>query len=298
MLTALNDFILNFMDVILGWMLHLPQGVVLIVVGVGTSAILTFTRPFVTNQNLLKRCKDDKKRLKQLICEAKESRDKEAIKRHRASIAGIGMKTMRAEVKPLLLAIVPIALLAVWAFSRLAFVPAVGGETIDVAVFFRATSIDKVAQMVPVDGLDVSGEGASWVRRVVEDPKVAADGKTNGMATWTLTATQRDEPYVLVIRHGGQTVKKELLVDGVRYSPTIEVYEGGPIQAVELKLKSYKPFGIVPGIPWLDWESDAQFPWLRVYAEQPPLCVDPWLVGYLVICVPFVFVLRRLCHIY
>ena len=279
MLTTLNDFILNVMDVLLGWMLAFPQGVALVVVGVGTSAILTFVRPLVTDQDLLRRCKEDKKRLKQLIREAKKRKDKAAVKRHRTTIGGIGLKTMRAEGKPLLLAIIPIACLAVWAFGRLAFVPPADGEPIKVNVYCRASSINGIAQIVRTDGVEaVETDGAAWVQRVRTDPEPAPGGKVNGLASWVLKAAKRDEPYTLVIRHAGQTVEKELLVDGRRYAPVLDMHDTGPIQAVELAHKPYKPFGIVPGIPWI--------------------FLEPWLVGYLVITIPFVFVLRWLCHIY
>ncbi|HUV40141.1 MAG TPA: hypothetical protein VMY39_11025 [Planctomycetota bacterium] len=279
MLTTLNDFILRFMDVLLGWMLHLPQDVALVIVAVGTSAILTFVRPLVTHQDLLRRCKQDKKRLKQLIREAKRRKDKDAVKRHRTTVGGIGIKTMKAEGKPLLLAIVPIACLAVWAFARLAFVPPVPGEPVTVNAYFRPTSIDKVAQIVPVDGIaPTDDDHGTWVRRIVTDPRVAPGGQVNGIATWRLVPGKREQPYTLLLRHVGTTVEKSLLVDGLRYAPVLEFPEDGPVEAVETALVPFRPFGFIPGIPWL---------WL-----------DPWLVGYLVVCIPFVFVLRRFCHVY
>jgi len=279
MLTTLNDFILSFMDVLLGWMLVFPQIAPLLVVGIGTSAILTFVRPFVTDQDLLRRCKEDKKRLKELIREAKKRKDKDAVKRYRTTLGGIGIKTMKAEGKPLLLAVLPIACLAVWAFARLAFVPPDEGDAVTVNLFCRASSIDGVAQIVPADGIEaVEQEGAGWVQRVRKDPKVGPGGKVNGIATWRLKAAKRDEPYTLVIRHAGVTVEKEMLVDGRRYSPVLDAHEGGAIEAVQLALVPYKPFGIVPGIP--------------------KIFLDPWLVGYLIITIPFVFVLRRLCNIH
>ena len=46
---------------------------------VGTAAIITLARLFTTNQDLLRRCDQDKKRLKELIREAKREKDQEAV---------------------------------------------------------------------------------------------------------------------------------------------------------------------------------------------------------------------------
>ncbi len=275
MLELLNDITLRVMDVVLGWMLYLPVDAALLIVAIGTSAILTFVRPFTTDQDLLGRCKSDKKRIKQLIHEAKRRRDKAAVKRHRATVAMIAMKTMNAELKPLLIAIIPIAMLAVWAFSRLAFVPPKPGEPVKVNVYLAASAIGKPVHIVPQDGLSVED---SWMKRVDVDPIKGPDDRVNGIATWIIKAEKRDEPYTLDVRYAGDTWIRTHRVDGRRYAPAVEFHETGPVHALELGLTPYKPFGVIPGIP-------------AIY-------FDPWLVGYLVICIPFVFALRRVTRIH
>jgi uncharacterized membrane protein (DUF106 family) len=277
MLTLLNDLIVSGLDVVLGWMLHLGQLFALVVVGVGTSAVLTFIRPWTTDQDLLRRCKTDKKRLKELIREAKGRKDTEAIKRHRQTIAGLGMKQMFAEARPLAVALIPVACLAVWAFARLAYVPPESGQPITVKAYFRASAIGSHAHIAPVEGLDADNT-AGWIRPVVEDPEVGPGGKVNGIAVWTLRAERRDEPYLLRVRSGGATAQKPMLVDGIRTAPVLDLYDNGPIEAVQLDLPLYKPLGIVPGIPWIAF--------------------DPWIVGYLIITIPFVFLLRRIAGIF
>ena len=102
MLETLNNFVLSIADPLLSWLLLVPANLAIIIIAIGTSAILTFVRLFTTNQDLLRRCDADKKRLKQLIREAKARKDKEAVKRHRATMGGVSMKLMRAEGLPLL----------------------------------------------------------------------------------------------------------------------------------------------------------------------------------------------------
>lgn len=269
MLQTLNDMMLLLMDVILGWMLLLPMGVALLIVAVGTAAILTFVRPFTTNQDLLQRCKRDKKKLGKFIRQAKRERDKDALARFRATVAQIAMKTLRAEGKPLLLSIIPVAFLAVWCFGRLGFIAPQPDEPITVRAYFPASAIGKIALIVPAEGVTAED---GWIQHIIEDPNKGAGGKVNGWATWKLSAHGREEPYTLEIRYKGKTCSKAMLVDGQRYSTTLELYPETAIQAVQLDLTPYKPFGIVPGFP--------------------KLFLDPWLVGYLLITIPVVFLLR------
>ena len=57
MFNALNDVIVNAMDYVLGWILYLPRDVQLFLVAILTSAILTFSRLFSTDQPWLRQAK-------------------------------------------------------------------------------------------------------------------------------------------------------------------------------------------------------------------------------------------------
>ena len=176
-----------------------------------------------------------------------------------------------AELKPLLASLPVILFLAVWAFARLRFIPPEPGQPVDVIAYFSPAAIGDIVHIAPTAGLSAP-EG--WVRRVAEDPTAPPRGR----AGWTLTAERRDEPYRLEVRHGGRTYHRQLIVDSARYSPPVEFYDGGDLLAVELGLSEYRPFGFVPGVPWI------RFP--------------PWLVGYLVMAIPLAFTLRRLFGVY
>lgn len=274
MLDALNNFFLSVANPLLGWMLHLPRDLVLFIVAIGTAMILTVVRLFTTNQELLKRCKDDKGRLKQLMREAKKRRDKEAVLRHRTTLGQIGMLSMKAEGKPLLASLIPIALLAVWCFGNIAYVPPEPGEPVTVKAYFPVGKIGKTVHVVPQNGI-AADEG--WIRNVA--PDLDAEGKaTNGVAAWTLRCEKRDEPYALEFRFMGKTYQKQLIVDGLRYAAPLEFYDDEAVEVAEIAMPEYKLFGIVPGIPWIMFQ--------------------PWIVGYLVIVLPFSFFLKPLLRIH
>src|SRR5271157_3600081 len=109
MLTWINDIILTFADPLLDWLLWLPSDLVLLIVAVGTGAILTLARPLTTDQDLLRRCAQDKRRLRVLIRQARAAKDREALQRYRLTRNQIGLRSLKAEVLPLLAALVPIA---------------------------------------------------------------------------------------------------------------------------------------------------------------------------------------------
>lgn len=275
MLTALNDIILIIANPLLGWLLWLPTDVTLIIVSVATATVLTLARPLTTNQDLLRRCHHDKRRLRQLIKEAKRNKDKEAVRRYKSSLTVILMKTLKSEGRPLLLAIVPVAILAVWCFFRLEFHSPKAKDTIPIHAYFPISAAENAVHVVPQDGVTAED---GWVKEIVAvtDP---AEGPPHGMATWHLYAEANPEPYVLEIRYRTGTYTKRLLVGQRTYAPAVEFYpKGAPVICSEVGMKQVKLFGIVPGIP--------------------SLALAPWLVAYFLIAVPSVPLIKRATGIF
>ncbi len=167
MLDWINNAILALADPVLNWLLRLPADLALVIVAAGTGAILALCRLFTTNQDLLRRCVQDKRRLRELTGEAKRQKDKEAVARYRTTRNTIGMMTMKEEGWPLLAAVVPIALLGTWCFQRLAFVPPPAGQPVSLKARFPVSAVGELAHVVPQEGVrEVSGE----------DPAAAAAG--------------------------------------------------------------------------------------------------------------------------
>jgi len=285
MLTLINDAILRITDSLLGWLLLLPTDLALILVAVGTGAILTFARVFTTNQDLLRRCSQDKKRLRKLIRVARLRSDKAAVGRHRATRNMIALKTMKAEGLPLLAAIVPIAVLAVWCFQRLAFVRPRAGDTVRLIAYFAVSAAEAgyPVHIVPQDEQGLHAEDG-WVQQIVavsDSPAEPPAGVPTpyAAATWHLTAAARPDPYVLEIRYRRDTCQTQLLVGQPTYAPPVEFYgDNEPIVCTEVQLEPVRLFGLVPGIEFLG--------------------LPPWLVAYFLIAIPSMSLLKRLTGIY
>ena len=297
MLDWINNAILALSDPLLNWLLRLPTDLALVIVAVGTGAIITFSRLFTTNQDLLRRCVQDKRRLRELIREAKLQKNKEAVKRYRTTRNMIGVMTIKEEGWPLLAAIVPIAILATWCFQRLAFVPPRAGQPVTVMAYFPVSAIGELAHVVPQEGVrEVSREdiepgraklddaSGQWIQEIMKDAPGPNGTVSNAVATWKIQAGARPEPYALQIRYKTLTVEKELLVGQPVYSPEVEFYgDGQPIMSAQIDMKPVKFLGLVPGIdvPGIDW-----------------LLMPPWLVAYFLIAIPSVSLVKRVTGIY
>lgn len=309
MLDRLNNLILSAMDVALGWLLHLPATAAIFIVALGTALIMLLARKWTTDQNLLKRCRQDKKRLRQLIRQVKRRDDSEQvarfskairralseagfglhdqdasrieamvrkmgkrteISRYRKTLDAISLKSLRYEFKPLLAALLPVALLATWCFARLGYHPPKARENVEMTLYLPFSATGKLAYIVPVDGLESVG---GWMK----DMKGVSDTKPpHSYATWTLRGEARSEAYQIRIRCEGRTYERTLRVGQPTYSEPLVFYPEPSGSASEINMKPVKLFGVVPGI-WV---------------------LAPWLVGYLLITGPAVPLLKRLLRIY
>ncbi len=298
MLDAINRIVLAIADPVMGWLLHLPRDAALLIVAIATALVLTLVRIKTTDQGLLRRCKQDKKRQKELLREAKKTGDKDAQKRHRTTISQIGLKAIRQEGWPLLASVLPVALIAVWTFGRIAYHTPDPEDGITLSMYFPAEAITDLVHMLPPEGGVTVSNGL--IRRVEDD--YAQDGLTvvAGRADWTLSAQKRDAPYMLRFRCKGKIIEHELCADGLRYTGPITRYGPENEEVFEYRLQEHKyhPFGVIgdwdiraPGWTLLGWRI------FGPYAGQRMFIVNAWLIGYLLIVIPFAFISRPLLRI-
>jgi uncharacterized membrane protein (DUF106 family) len=266
-LERLSDFIVRRMDVPLGWLLHLPSDAQLFIVAIGSALILAGVRKVTSNQDLLRRCRSDQARQKSLLREAKARKDADAVKRHRATLGMISLKQFRQEGRPMLVSLLPIVLLATWAFHRLEFHPLAAGEVVEFTARFPISAVGKITHIAPVEG--VSAEGG-WLR------EIAAVGD-HGEASWRLSASASSAPHLLHVRYGGGTYEHPLRAGARTYVAPVKTHDE-KLTATELKLRPVKLFGAVPGIP--------------------ALLLPAWLVAYLLIVIPSVPLIKRALKTY
>ena len=85
-LTQLCEWCIRVLDYPLGWLLCLPRDLTLLLFATGTALLMTLARRAVTNQDLLRRCAADLRRLKELLRGAKQTGDRSQRDRLRGTI--------------------------------------------------------------------------------------------------------------------------------------------------------------------------------------------------------------------
>ena len=244
MLEWWNQICLTVGDWLLGWSLGLPSDLTLLVVAVASAAVLTVLRLVATNQDLLGRAAADKKRLKQLIRQAKQDGDREAVRRDRKTASTVGLLALRAEGRLLLVAILPLAVLATWCMFRLGFHPPRAGKPVEFAVYTLISASGQLAHVVPQPGVECD----AWIARVEavrDEESVPKDIEPPygveppyGLARWQLRAEARPEPYPVVFRLGDTSGTHDLLVGQAAYTVPA-VYQGnGTASAVQMSRSS------------------------------------------------------------
>lgn len=302
MFEAINDFVANGMDYVLAWILYLPRDVKLFLVAIMTSTLMTVVRVWTTDQEWLGRADADVKRLGELIKQAKREGDTEAKKRRKATVNLIKLKGLKFEGKPLLWVIIPVALLATWCFTRLAFEPPKTGEAVEVRLYAAKSAIGNFPHLILPEGSGLTfGENANAVQEIVPDEPMTYEGfwdrsvngfvggymhwlpwygeqPLGGVARWRITpTTEGDQTHVLTFVYGGKTYQKELRAGGLYYPAQFQFYDDN-VQAIEIVMKPVKLGGVIGGIDWL--------------------VIPGWLLAYLVIVIPFVTILKRVLRIY
>lgn len=256
-------------DLLLGWLLALPGDLSLFAVALLTSLTVVLIRRFTTDQELLGRCRADRKRLKALIKEAKAAKDQAARERYRRTDATVGLMLLRAELKPLLCALIPLGLLATWCFERLEYLPPELGAPVTLRFQCPRSAAGRLVHLVPAQGWQ-SEQG--WIKRLTP----SASDDFSAEAVWTLTAAEAG-PALLRIRSQDQSFAHPVEVGARRYAPVLVAHTPDGRLASSVELRQRQLFGVVPG-----WKFAG---------------LAPWLVGYLLLTLPLVFLSRAVLRV-
>ncbi len=301
MLEALNLWIVNAADWIFGWILYLPRDAKIFCVAILTSVSLTLVRKWTTDQDWLKRAATDEIGQNQLKRVAKKRGDKEAAKRHTDVVTMIKMKAMKFEGKPLLWSLLPVGLLATWAFARLAFIPPVANHPVEVRACVPRSAIGQKVHLAPEQGVEVVGK---WIQPVVEDRRVVTTNTwdmaglwigdhfrglcqgtiaavtapaptLDGAAVWQVIVHDT-QPHVLKFRYAGRTYEAPILAGTRCYAEPVTIFQDSPLQSIEVALKPVRLFDFI-GDVWV---------------------MQAWIVAYLLIASLLVPALKHILRVY
>ncbi|MDP6115764.1 MAG: hypothetical protein QF437_10195 [Planctomycetota bacterium] len=267
----LNQWFLKFADPLLNPLLSLPMDLVLCILAVGTAVLILLIRKMTTDQDLLRRCRSDRVRLRSRLKEARQAKNDHDVSRFKTVLSTIGFRAMKQEGLPLLVSLLPITLIASWAFARLGYHAPASGEWVVVEFTVPVTETGKLIHLVPQDGLETDD---GWIQEV---EKKNNSPMTAGVASWAVRASAGTSSYPLIIRLGEKTFRHEFSAGPGSYSTPFRSWQDGEHSLIQ-KLSAYRPLGHVPGI------DDFLFP--------------AWLVGYLILVVPAVPILKKWMRVF
>ena len=252
MFDSLNHFILGVMDLVMGWLLALPRDAAIVLVAVSTAFLLVWARKFSTDQDLLRRCASDRKRLRELRRAARRARDRTTLARLGATQGRIALKALAQEWKPMLVSLLPIALLATWCWQRLEFLPPKADQPVTFTATFSSSDAGQLAHLAPAKGLQAP---QGWIRALALETNTGT-----ARATWTLTGTRG--LHSVTLRCDGHTFQHPLLLGGRKYQIQLLTHDWRDVRT-EVGLQPASLFGLIPGLPALG--------------------LAPWLVAYLLV---------------
>jgi uncharacterized membrane protein (DUF106 family) len=273
MLDLWQRLCLSALDPVLGRVLGVSWTATFLFVSIGTAAVLAVSRKWITRQDLLRRACRDRRQLKRLIREARAAGRPAEVKRLKATKTMIATRVFADEMKPLALAILPVAVLATWCYARLGFHPPREAEPVRVEFFAPVSGVGELAHLLPRDGLTADGVG--WIR------ELKSDGATppSAVAEWAVRGRAAAEPFALTVVFRGRTFEHELRVGGALHSPELAVFGGGEY-AVRLTMRSASLTG-----PFLDR--------IREGTSRGWPGIPLWLVEYLAVVIPATSLIKR-----
>lgn len=266
-LNALCAWLVRAVDYPLGWLLWLPRDVTLLLFAALTALLMTLTRRAVTNQDLLRRCAADLQRLKQLLRQTRRSQDKPTRLRLQRTVGLIKGMQLAADMRVLVVVLLPIAILAVWASERLDYLPPRVDRDLVVRAHFPLSSIDGLTHLVPAAGYELQGSAIQVVRTD------AASSSSSGLAEWTLRPTSVANDLAIVIRHRNESATHHVAIGRPTYRPPVQAHANERLALTEVVLDRYRPLG------------------LNLKTEV--ISLPPWMVGYLVLTLLLVPTFKR-----
>ncbi|MCC5828058.1 MAG: hypothetical protein JJU36_01295 [Phycisphaeraceae bacterium] len=272
MVDAINDAFLAVGDFLLGWVLALPSDVALIVLSIGSAGILWALQMAMRDRDRAARIESDRLMLKRHKAQAKASGDRDTLRRIKRTHAQVSLRAAAMDIKPLLVALLPLIVIANWAYFRMEFHPPQEGEPVRVVLSMSPTVAGELVHLVPTEELALALDDAhseTWARRL---ELVEADDAPRSEASWTVTATASDDPHELLIRHRNNNFHHAMWVGGRRYGLPLIEHETPPETATRLEMREVRFLGVVPGIPALAFPA--------------------WLTAYVVIIVPVILLMR------
>lgn len=206
----------NLLDPIFNPLLSLPTLWAVIILSFLISFTITLITKYTTDQDLMKRLKEE---LKELQAEMKElKKEPEKAMQVQKQVMQTNMKYMKQSFKGMLYTFIPIIIIFGWMTAHLAYEPILPGQEFTTSVTFGKNTGGMIELSVP-DGIEIDGTAKKEVK--------------DGVVKWVLSGNKGE--YLLEYTYNGEKYGKEVLITKEnKYKEPIKSIKGSAIKSIEI----------------------------------------------------------------
>ncbi len=251
------------LDPIFSPLLALPTIVAILLVSALISFVIVIVYKYMTDQDLMKRLKDEIKELQSEMKTLRDNPEKMLAVQKRAMETN--MKYMMHSLKPTLVTFIPIILIFGWLNAHFAYQPIIAGQDFSVTLQFEEGFSGNVSLASP-SGLSIIDDGLT--RQIFENK-----------ASWVLRGTEPGS-YPLNFTYNSKSYAHTVLLvsDGSdkSYIHPIVTFNDEILQSITVSNKKLTPLGN-----------------FSIFGWRPG-----WLAWYIILSIVFSLVFRRVLKVY
>ncbi len=155
------DFLNPIFDFLFGWLLPLPPFWSILILSIIMSLIVLVITKYTTDQNLMKRLKDEQKELQKEIKELKDNPEKMmAVQKKQMESS---MKYMTQSFRPMIFTFIPIIIIFGWISAHLAYEPIMPGQEFSVKVQLEKNLGATIINATAPDGITLTSDASKEV---------------------------------------------------------------------------------------------------------------------------------------
>lgn len=217
------------MDVSFGWALGIDPLYAIGIMSLVVSLLISIIHKYTTDQNLMKRLKDE---MKELQAEAKELRDHpEKAMAVQRQMMETNMKYMGQSMRATVFTLLPIIIIFGWMSAHFAFIPLYAGDEFTVTALFDGDNGE--IEMLNVTGIEILSDNKQEINA--------------NQAQWALKGDAGQ--YNVQYAYKGKTYTSPLQISGGEraYAPQTKSIGQDGLESIRINYEKLRIF------PWLGW---------------------------------------------
>ena len=228
----------DFLNFVFAPLLKLPALWVIIIISFIISLLIIIITKYTTNQELMKKLKDEIKEYQKQIKDSR-SEPAKAMELQKKSME-LNMKYMTHSLKPTIITFIPIILIFGWMSSTFAYESIKPNQEFSVTIFFEKNVNVQIELIVP-EGITIIDDKVKKIE--------------NDKATWTLKGNEGE--HILEFVYNGEKQQKNILItNNHKYIEPNKNIKNSIIKNIQI---NYNKLVVLP-IGYKDW-----FGWLGTY---------------------------------